>query len=154
MKILKMLVSSLLVVACGVSAGATEALVGMNGFALGCNYWASHAETEMWRRWDADVVEKDFAALEAHGMNLVRVFPIWRDFQPIVQLRRRGNSPVEIAWKDDGPLPNPAGVDEEMVSRFRILCDTAGRHHLKLVVGLITGFMSSRASVPFRREVR
>ena len=154
MKILKMLVSSLLVVACGVSAGATEALVGMNGFALGCNYWASHAGTEMWRRWDADVVEKDFAALEAHGMNLVRVFPIWRDFQPIVQLRRRGNSPVEIAWKDDGPLPNPAGVDEEMVSRFRILCDTAGRHHLKLVVGLITGFMSSRAFVPPALDAR
>ena len=124
------------------------------GFQLGCNYWASHAGTEMWRNWDASVVDADFAALEAQGMTLVRVFPIWRDFQPIVQLRQGGNSPVEIAWKDDGPLPNPAGVDAEMVSRFRSLCDVAERHHIKLVVGLITGFMSSRTFSPPALESR
>ena len=62
------ILSVLLVAACGVSAVAAEPLSGRDGFALGCNYWASHAGTEMWRRWDADVVEKDFAALEAHGV--------------------------------------------------------------------------------------
>ena len=123
-------------------------------FQTGCNYWASHAGTEMWRRWDAKVVEDDFAALERQGLTLVRVFPVWRDFQPIVQLRRCGNSPVEIAWKDDGPLPNPAGVDDEMIARFRMLCDAAARHRIRLVVGLVTGFMSSRAFVPPALDAR
>lgn len=127
---------------------------GGNEFCVGCNYWASHAGTEMWRRWDAASVEKDFAALEAQGMDLVRVFPVWRDFQPIVQLRRGGNSPAEIAWRDDGPLPNPAGVDDEMVARFRTLCDAAGRHRIRLIVGLVTGFMSSRAFVPPALDAR
>lgn len=124
------------------------------GFRLGCNYWASHAGTEMWRQWDAESVEKDFAVLEAHGMDTVRVFPIWRDFQPIVQIRKHGGSPCEIAWKDERPLPNFAGVDYEMLDRFRVLCDIADCHHIKLVVGLITGFMSSRNYMPPALEGR
>ena len=38
------------------------------------------------RRWDAKEVEKDFAALKEHGLTLLRVFPNWRDFQPIVEV--------------------------------------------------------------------
>jgi len=125
-----------------------------DGFQVGCNYWASHAGTEMWRRWDADVVERDFAKMAAHGMTLVRVFPIWRDFQPIAQLRPGNQSPREIAWKDDGPLPNPEGVDDEMVARFRTLCDSAAKNRIRLVVGLVTGFMSSRGYVPPALEGR
>ncbi len=136
---------------CGVAAmamlNAAAANPFGNRFELGCNYWASHAGTEMWRNWDAESVEKDFALLEANGVTMVRVFPIWRDFQPIKQLWR-GKFPYEIAWKDDGPLPNPAGVDAEMMQRFRALCDSAERHHIRLIVGLITGFMSSRTFVP------
>ena len=128
--------------------GLAAELVPGNDFPVGCNYWASHKGTEMWRHWRSDVVEADFAAMESQGMSLVRVFPLWRDFQPVVQLRRDGRSPYEIAWKDDGPLPNPAGVDETMMSRFRELCDIAERHHMRLIVGLITGFMSSRAFIP------
>ena len=141
-------------VASGSAAEVRPQTLNRAPFEVGCNYWASHAGTEMWRRWDAKVVEDDFAALERQGLTLVRVFPIWRDFQPIVQLRRGGNSPAEIAWKDDGSLPNPAGVDDEMVARFRTLCDAAARHRIRLVVGLVTGFMSSRAFVPPALDAR
>ena len=51
--------------------------------ALGANYWASHAATEMWRKWDAKAVEEDLRVLAANGFRLLRVFPNWADFQPI-----------------------------------------------------------------------
>ena len=50
---------------------------------LGVNYWASHAATRMWSQWDAAVVEQDFVALEKIGCRLLRVFPLWPDFQPL-----------------------------------------------------------------------
>lgn len=44
---------------------------------LGANYWASHAATEMWRRWDAKVVDEDLRVLARNGIRLLRVFPNW-----------------------------------------------------------------------------
>lgn len=32
-------------------------------FFVGCNYWASHAGTAMWRDWRPEVVEADFRLL-------------------------------------------------------------------------------------------
>ena len=58
----------------------------MKGFLLGCNYLASHAAIFMWRDWRPDIVEADFLALSKHGMNTLRVFPVWSDFQPITPL--------------------------------------------------------------------
>ncbi|MBO7687469.1 MAG: hypothetical protein J6V72_13845, partial [Kiritimatiellae bacterium] len=45
--------------------------------ALGANYWASHAATEMWRKWDAKVVDEDLRVLAANGFRILRVFPNW-----------------------------------------------------------------------------
>ena len=53
----------------------------------GVNYWASHAGTAMWKDWRPDVVEKDFAVLAGYGTTVVRVFPLWPDFQPVSALR-------------------------------------------------------------------
>ena len=55
-------------------------------FSLGCNYWASHAGTAMWQDWRPEVIGADFAKLEAHGLETLRVFPLWPDFQPITQM--------------------------------------------------------------------
>ena len=117
------------------------------GFRTGCNYWASHAGMMMWRNWNGKQVEKDLEALAANGIEVLRVFPLWPDFQPITI--RRGCVGAFVEWaQNDGPLANPEGVDEEMLSRFRFLCDAADRHGQRLVVGLITGWMSSRLFVP------
>ena len=51
-------------------------------FFVGCNYWASHAGTRMWRNWDAASVEADLAALSKAGVQVIRAFPLWPDFQP------------------------------------------------------------------------
>ncbi|MDD5349792.1 MAG: hypothetical protein PHQ12_06240 [Chthoniobacteraceae bacterium] len=121
------------------------------GFSLGCNYWASHAGTAMWRDWRPDVIESDFAILAANGVQLLRVFPLWPDFQPITLLRGGGGCPVEMRF-GEAPLPfdatGQAGVSAEMLARFNTFCALAERHGLQLLVGIVTGWMSGRLFVP------
>ena len=52
-------------------------------FILGCNYWASNAGADMWRDFDKEAIDKDLDALSSHGVTHMRVFPNWRDFQPV-----------------------------------------------------------------------
>ena len=63
--------------------GAAGDFLPSGRMALGANYWASHAATEMWRKWDAKVVDEDLRLLAANGFRILRVFPNWADFQPI-----------------------------------------------------------------------
>ncbi len=120
-------------------------------FSLGCNYWASHAGTAMWSDWRPEVVDGDFAKLAAHGLTYLRVFPLWPDFQPITQLRGGSGRPVEIRFGEE-PLPDDAvgqaGVSAVMLERFSEFCGLAEKHGLKLIVGLVTGWMSGRLFVP------
>ena len=119
--------------------------------AVGCNYWASHAGTAMWSDWQRDVVERDLAALAAAGLTWLRVFPLWPDFQPIVQMRAGLGVPYEMRL-GDAPLPDDAlgqaGLSATMMGRFAEFCDIADQHGLQLVVGLITGWMSGRLFAP------
>ena len=62
---------------------ANAAFLPSGKMALGANYWASHAATEMWRKWDAKAVDEDLRVLAANGFRVLRVFPNWADFQPI-----------------------------------------------------------------------
>ena len=120
-------------------------------FALGCNYWASHAGIFMWRDWRPDVINSDFETLAANGIELLRVFPLWPDFQPISLLRAQSGLPVEMRF-GEAPLPTDpvgrAGVSAEMLERFAVLCKLADQHGLRLIVGLVTGWMSGRLFVP------
>ena len=58
-------------------------LPGSNSFLVGCNYWSSEGGIQMWRNWSFEAVEKDFIALSSQGVNVLRVFPLWPDFQPV-----------------------------------------------------------------------
>jgi hypothetical protein len=105
----------------------------------------------MWRNWSTDTVEADFARLAAHGLQLIRLFPLWPDFQPITQLRGSGGVPVEIRFGEEPLPPGPlgqAGVSAVMVERLATVCELAQRHGLQLIVGLVTGWMSGRLFVP------
>ncbi len=121
------------------------------GLALGCNYWASHAGTNMWQDWQPSVVDADMASLAKHGVRWLRVFPLWPDFQPIKLLRTHSAAPYEYRLGEE-PLGadalGQAGLSSTMVGRFREMCALAEKHDLKLVVGLITGWMSGRLFVP------
>ena len=115
--------------------------------AVGCNYWASHAGVYMWRNWNPQQVEKDFDLLAAHGMTVVRVFPLWPDFQPLTCERGFAGKLRGFA-QAGGALKNSAAVDDTMVERFRFLCKVAEKRKVKLIVGLLTGWMSGRCFFP------
>ncbi len=123
-------------------------------FVIGANYWASHAATAMWSQWSAETVDRDFALLAQYGCTLVRVFPLWSDFQPITLMRRvgvPGGTPVEVRMGEAKLPDTPAGrcgVDERMLERFECLADLSGKHGLKLIVPLLTGHMTMRLFVP------
>ena len=115
--------------------------------AVGCNYWASHAGMHMWRDWNAAQVEKDLDLLAAQGITVIRVFPLWPDFQPLN--RNLGWQSVRLGFlQGEGPLMNYAGVDDEMIRRFRFVCNAAGKRKIGVIVGLMTGWMSGRMFVP------
>jgi len=126
-------------------------------FFVGANYWASHAGTFMWRNWDEAVVERDFKLLHENGLRVLRVFPLWSDFQKLTDHRRNGGIHREFRYGED-PLPDTptgwAAVDPEMLERFRRLCRLAEKYDLRLIVGLITGWMSGRLYAPPALEHR
>ena len=118
---------------------------------IGCNYWASHAGTRMWSQWNESVVRSDFERLAAVGCRLLRVFPIWKEFQPIergVGCRNTTSAILMNGRKLPPTRCGRAGVDEEMLRRFRTLCSIAEEYQLELVVGLVTGWMSGCLFVP------
>jgi hypothetical protein len=130
-----------------------EPLFEQGRIAVGCNYWASHAGVYMWRNWDAAQVEKDLDLLAAHDMTILRVFPLWPDFQPLTA-EYGACGTFQGYSQNGGPLKNYAAVDDEMINRFRFLCDAAEKRGMKLVVGLITGWMSGRLFAPPALEAK
>ncbi len=119
----------------------------MKSFAIGCNYWASNAGMYMWRNFDASIVEKDFALLSENGVDTVRIFPLWPDFQPIDHQLTYTFTPFRLRNGDE-PLRTPAGLDKKQVQNFATVLDLAEKYNLNVIVGLITGWMSGRLFVP------
>ncbi len=119
-------------------------------FVTGCNYWASHAGTQMWSNWSPETVAADFKLLAANHLTMLRVFPLWPDFQPLNYLYH--GSRIKTIYMGENPLPDTeagqAGVSEEMMVRFRFMADEAAKNGIKLIVGLVTGWMSGRLFVP------
>ncbi len=126
-------------------------------FTIGCNYWASHAGTAMWSDWRPAVVEKDMRRMAIAGLQVLRVFPLWPIFQPLTLLRGYQGHSQEYRHGEE-PLPETEagqdGLSEEALLRFAWLADCAARHRLKLLVSLITGWMSGRLFVPPALEGR
>ncbi|UKI29678.1 MAG: hypothetical protein L6W00_16620 [Lentisphaeria bacterium] len=89
--------------------------------------------------------------MAAVGCRLLRVFPIWKEFQPIergVGCRNTTSAILMNGRKLPPTRCGRAGVDEEMLRRFRTLCSIAEEYQLELVVGLVTGWMSGCLFVP------
>ena len=120
----------------------------MKNFMLGCNYWAFHAGTEMWRNWDEKSVRDDLDVLSKNGVEYLRVFPNWRDFQPVWPLFDGMGVVREYRVCEDKLPENKYYIDETMLSRFELFCDIAEQYNMKLIVGILTGFMSGRSFVP------
>ena len=120
----------------------------MKDFLLGVNYWASHAGVDMWKNWREDIVEQDLEKLSRYGVNTLRVFPNWKDFQCVEPMLSDNHSVREYRMVGDRLPENPWYLEEVMLDRFKTLCRIAHKHHIKLIVGLLTGWMSGRLYVP------
>ncbi|WP_246302629.1 glycoside hydrolase 5 family protein [Paenibacillus plantarum] len=120
-------------------------------FFVGCNYWASHAGTAMWSDWNPEQVDLDLLRLSDAGIEVIRVFPLWPDFQPIENMYSGEGQHFGYRFGEER-LPDTeagkAGMSEEMMARFQAFTDIAKKYDIKLIVGLVTGWMSGRLFVP------
>ncbi len=88
-------------------------------FVLGVNYWPRRKAMYWWSDFDAGEVREEFAVLQDIGMNVVRLFLLWDDWQP-----------------------TPDTVSAECLKNFGTVCDIAAEHNLGLDVTFFTGHMS------------
>jgi endo-1,4-beta-mannosidase len=51
-------------------------------FNLGVNYWPRRKAVYWWRDFDAGEVREEFSIIRDLGLNVVRLFPLWDEFQP------------------------------------------------------------------------
>ena len=113
-------------------------------YILGCNYWASNAGAEMWSDFDPDAIDADLSLLSDYGISYLRVFPNWRDFQPIVPMIKYCGNIDEYAAKNS----NRYYLDFTMLERFSTFLDICDRYGIRVIVALITGWMSGGMFIP------
>jgi endo-1,4-beta-mannosidase len=94
-------------------------------FSLGVNYWPRRSGLEMWRRFDAGEVREDVARIAALGLDSVRVFLLWDDFQP-----------------------QPDVVEPAMLDRLEALVTAAHDAGLRTVPALCCGRLAGMDRLP------
>ena len=117
-------------------------------FILGCNYWASNAGAEMWRDFNIECINKDIRLLSENGVKHIRAFPNWRDFQPVHPILTGGGVISGYTMSGKPSADNPYYLDEEMLRRFSAFLDVCDKYNIKVIVGIITGWMSGGLFVP------
>lgn len=118
------------------------------GFLVGCNYWASNAGADMWRKWDEEVVISDLDLLSENGVKIIRAFPTWRDFQPVMPVYGGCKNLRHYIMEGDKEPENEYWIDTVMIKRFSRFCDLCYERDIKVIVGIITGWMSGRLFIP------
>ncbi len=91
----------------------------MAEFVLGVNYWPRRSAMYMWRRFDVGELREDFARIRGLGLEVVRFFIGWDEFQPA-----------------------PDRVDEAMLRRLDAVMDALANARLRAMPSLFTGHMS------------
>lgn len=95
-------------------AAATE-----TPFLQGVNYWPRRKAMSWWSDFDAQEVDEEFALIASLGLELVRIFLLWDDWQP-----------------------QPNEVSQRCLDDLEAVCDLAVRHGLRLDLTFFTGHMS------------
>jgi endo-1,4-beta-mannosidase len=91
----------------------------MTDFTLGVNYWPRRKAMYWWTDFDAGEVREEFSLIREIGLNVVRIFLLWDDFQP-----------------------EPDSVSKEALEHLVKVADIAGENNLGLDVTFFTGHMS------------
>ena len=119
-------------------------------FMLGANYWGADWGTEMWRHYDGTRIRQEMKQLYEYGVRYLRVFPNWRDFQPIEKAYGwSGISGEYLNTRTGESVPvNSDGVDMDRIEDFRDFCHAAEENGIKIVASIVTGWMSGRLFIP------
>ena len=94
-------------------------------FRTGVNYWPRHKAMYWWSAFDTGEVAGEFDLIADLGMDVVRIFLLWDDWQP-----------------------SPGTVSLDRLSDLGIVCDLAAERGLGLDVTFFTGHMSGPNWVP------
>lgn len=117
-------------------------------YMLGANYWGKDYGTDMWLHYDGEKIREEFKQLSEYGIRMLRVFPNWRDFQPIDKIYSwagLGGEYINAYTKE--PVVGD-GVDMDRIAEFRDFCKAAEEYDIKLIVSVVTGWMSGALFVP------
>lgn len=120
----------------------------MKNFMLGCNFWDSKSGTDMWANFDEESLAADLDALTESGIRYLRCFPNWRDFQPVIALRDWRGGFKEYRLTGDRFPENEYYIEPVMIERFRKFAMMANTRNMKLIVSIMTGWMSGRLFCP------
>lgn len=104
---------------------------GKRFFPVGVNYWPGSCGVEMWQHWPADEIRRDLDIVADLGLNTVRFFLRWQDFEPTAG--------------QYNPL---------MFERLSQLMNWIGERHLLAHPSLFVGWMSGGIFWPQWREGR
>ena len=91
----------------------------MTDFTLGVNYWPRCKAMYWWSNFDAGEVRAEFAVIKELGLNVVRLFLLWDDFQP-----------------------DPTMVEKDKLDHLVTVADIAAENGLGLDLTFFTGHMS------------
>lgn len=117
-------------------------------FMLGANYWSSKWGTEMWLHYNSDEIREDLKKLSEFGVKNLRIFPNWRDFQPVDEGFAWQGRHGEYVNANTGEPVTGDGVDMDMIANFRDFCSIAEEYGIELVVSIVTGWMSGKLFTP------
>lgn len=117
-------------------------------FMLGCNYWDGAHGTDMWRYFDESVVKADVKALAETGVRYMRVFPNWRDFQPVMKMYEWQGGDRGYFDYDENYLEDVNGIDPKQIEHFKTFAAICEENGINLIVSVVTGWMSGRLFLP------
>ncbi|MFH2068447.1 MAG: cellulase family glycosylhydrolase [Candidatus Omnitrophota bacterium] len=108
----------------------------------------------MWQKFNPKDINNDFELLKSLGINTVRIFFLWEDFQNIKEFyvgpwdQKEPYDKRLSDWKETETLVNP-----EMVDHFDQVLEIAKKRRLGLIPTLFTAWMSGIFfDPPFRKD--
>lgn len=117
-------------------------------FMIGCNYWDGVNGTDMWKNFNPEIIRLDVEALAQSGIKYMRVFPNWRDFQPVMKMYEWQIGSRGYYDYNEQYLTSADGIDPKQIENFKTFANICKENGIGLIVSVLTGWMSGRQFVP------